>query len=65
MSGFFRAILITCARQVGKTTILKHLAGRFLSRPWWGSANLSFKRWCDVYICCLYSWCYNGFLYQI
>ena len=27
MSGFFKAVLVTGARQVGKTTMLKHLAG--------------------------------------
>lgn len=26
MSGFFKAVLVTGARQVGKTTMLKHLA---------------------------------------
>ena len=26
MNGFFKAILVTGARQVGKTTMLKHLA---------------------------------------
>lgn len=26
MNGFFKAVLVTGARQVGKTTMLKHLA---------------------------------------
>ena len=26
MSGFFKAVLVTGARQVGKTTMMKHLA---------------------------------------
>ena len=27
MSAFFKAVLVTGARQVGKTTMLRHLAG--------------------------------------